>query len=139
MRNLNRLLVMLIAWPWAPVFLISMGLALAGWPEHREGRTLIVIGLGHGLTVANVVALVPFSIGVAYFCLGAWHKRTQLMSVIQARQGTFELLLVQLAIGCGFLIASGPSTILRLWLAGTFLSVLALVGFAASVSYLDGP
>lgn len=137
MRNLNRLLSVLMGWPWAPVFLISAGLVLAGWPEHREGPTLIEIrvGHGHGLTVANVAALLPFSIGVAYLCLGGWYERTQLLSIIDARRFIFGLLLVELGIGSAFLIASGPSTIFRLWTVGTFISVLALIGFAASVSY----
>jgi hypothetical protein len=139
MRNLNRFSLVLIGWPWGPVLLISMGLVLGGWPEHMEGPTLIDIGIGHGhgLTVANVSALLPFSIGVAYLCLGAWYKRTDLMRVIYARRFAFGLILIEFSIGSTFLVASGPSTILRLWTVGTFFSVLALIGFAASVSYPD--
>lgn len=137
--NLKRLLVASTSWPWAPVLLISLGLILAGWPEHKEGPTLVETGVGHGLTVANVVALIPLSSGIAYLCLGAWYKRAQLMRVIQASPLVFGLILVELGIGSVFLVASGPSTLFRLWTVGTFFTVLALVGFAASIGYPDGP
>jgi hypothetical protein len=114
---------------------------MIGIPERLEGPTLIyTAGERHGLSLANAIALVPLALGSLLLLVGAWARRHRLERLTQRRPVESSALLLLLGLGLLLLLASGPSTMLRYWASGSFLTVSALFGLAAlaTLEPLDG-
>jgi hypothetical protein len=124
-------------WPWGFILLTTIGLVSIGIPEALEGPTLLYIGPGHGLSVANAAALIPLSTGILGLLAGAWHARKRLIQTGCHHPLAASVLAWQLGIGGLLVLVSGPSTTLVTWAAGTTLSVLALVEIGVLLTFRD--
>jgi hypothetical protein len=129
-----RPLGIVAVWTWLSVAAISGGLVLAGAPENLEGPTLVSLTATHGVTASNVLALLMLSLGMAGLGLGILLFTDTWTTATQTRKGLMGFLLLQLAAGGLLFLRSGPSTTLRWWAPGVFLSVSALAGIALLVT-----
>lgn len=57
---------------------LALGLALVFPPKFLEGPSLLSLSRGHGITVSDLVALVPLMIGVKFILQVLWRLRPQL-------------------------------------------------------------
>jgi hypothetical protein len=86
--------------------LFALALVLFVVPARFEGPVLVPISPGHGLTLVDVVALVPLLGGVALLFGGLWQRRERLDATLTrrpwlARAGAFGA-----GLGLGLLVAS---------------------------------
>ena len=133
MRSLALFSVDQLIWPWIPLGLVGLGLLLAGTPEELEGPTFVTFGSGHGLTEANVVALIPLLPGCVSFFYGLWSRRATLAQLATSRPLLISMLACQFSVGFACLLTSGVSTYFWWWTAGSFLSMTALLAISLLV------
>lgn len=83
------------------IILLAVGFALASVPNRYEGPSLLHLAEGHGLSVSDVVALVPLLGGVAFVFQGLWPVRSQLWSRARTwlQLGGVEIFLAGMAVG----------------------------------------
>ena len=85
-------------------FAVALGLFMV--PGRLEGPVLVAISPGHGLSLLDVLALVPLLGGVTLLFFGLWQRRERLDAALGrrvwwARLGTFGA-----GLGLGLLLAS---------------------------------
>jgi uncharacterized membrane protein HdeD (DUF308 family) len=115
---------------------MSIGLVLTGVPEHHEGKTILDLGPGHGVTQANALALIFLFAGILYFSVGALFYRRFLQRAVVAHPLQVVVGLIIILIGSSFVLESGVSTILRWWGPGVILLLagLSYLGFIITPS-----
>lgn len=67
--------------------LLTLGLALVFPPKFLEGPSLLRISRGRGLTVSDLVALVPLAIGANFILQVLWRWRTRLQQYLMGLWG----------------------------------------------------
>lgn len=81
--------------------LLALGLALVFPPKSLEGPSLLRLSRGHGITVSDLVALVPLTIGANFVLQVLWslrtHPRQHLAGLWEV--GAAEIFLVGVAAG----------------------------------------
>lgn len=88
-------------WFFINALLILFGMALAAIPNRFEGPSLLTISPGHGITVADMVALVPLALGMSFMMQTAWPVRRQFRAVVRiwVNRAGVEMFLLGLGIG----------------------------------------
>jgi hypothetical protein len=86
--------------------LFALALTLFVVPATLEGPVLVPVSQGHGLSLVDVVALVPLLAGTALLAGGLWRRRQALDAALTrrpwlARAGAFVA-----GLGSGLLVAS---------------------------------
>jgi hypothetical protein len=115
------------------IILLAVGLALASVPNWLEGPSLLHLAEGHGLSVSDVVALIPLLLGAVLVVQGFWLARSELWGQMRSwlQMGGVEIFLAGVAVGVivnrlAFNLRWGRMSIwlviavvlgLRLWLA----------------------
>jgi hypothetical protein len=92
-KNYRHLLIGII---W-----LALGFALASVPNRYEGPSLLHLAEGHGLSVSDVVALVPLLWGTVLVIQGVWPARTELWGQVRTwlQVGGVEIFLAGMAVG----------------------------------------
>jgi hypothetical protein len=75
-------------------------------PAGLEGRVLVPISPGHGLSFVDVVALVPLLAATGLLAGGLWKHRQQLDAVLTRRPSLVAAGAFVAGLGLGLLIAS---------------------------------
>ena len=132
MQRLGPLARALLAWPWLPISVLALGLALTGVPEQLEGPDLLTLDResGHGFTLSNLVALPFILAGAGVLLAGFWRRADALLAAWQRHPLLVALLTLQLCAGAALMLRSGVSTALVWWGPGVVLSLLAAAGLA---------
>src|SRR5688572_18628186 len=65
--------------------LLAAGIAVLTVPSRFEGAVLVAISPGHGLTVLDVVGLVPLLAGTGLLLGGLWRRRGRLGAALAGR------------------------------------------------------
>ncbi|HEU0073625.1 MAG TPA: hypothetical protein VFS30_06405 [Dehalococcoidia bacterium] len=133
MERFLGLVRQLFAWPWLPIGILTVGLALTGVPEELEGADVLTLDQegGHGFTVSNIVALLLVLAGLGPLLLGFRQRSKQLFTSWQHHRFSIGLLGSQLCVGVALMLQSGVSTALVWWGPGVVIFILALAGLAA--------
>jgi uncharacterized membrane protein HdeD (DUF308 family) len=120
---------------------MGLGLVLTGVPEDHEGKTILDLGPGHGVTQANAAALIFLGAGILYFSVGALVYRRFLQRVLVNHPLQIIAGILTIALGSSFLLESGVSTILRWWGPGVVILLMGLsyLGFILTPSRLSKP
>jgi hypothetical protein len=86
--------------------LFALALLLFGVPATLEGPLLIPISPGHGLSLADVVALAPLLAGTALLAGGLWRRRQALDATLTRRPWLARAGFLVAGLGLGLLVAA---------------------------------
>jgi hypothetical protein len=86
--------------------LFALAFVLFAVPARLEGPLLVPISPGHGLTLIDVVALVPLLGGLALLVGGLWQRRERLDAALTRRPWAARMGAFAVGLGLGLLIAS---------------------------------
>jgi hypothetical protein len=108
--------------------LFALALTLFVVPATLEGPVLVPISQGHGLSLVDVVALVPLLAGTALLADGLWRRRRALDAALARRPWLGRAAAFVAGLGLGLLVAS-VYTFFWWWAIGaTLLSATLLAG-----------
>lgn len=98
--NPNRIVQLSRQLPVGLIFL-TVGLALASVPNQLEGPSLLHLSPGHGISVSDVVALIPLLLGIGLIVSSVWQTRTQRWQQFNARLSAdgVDIFLMGMAVG----------------------------------------
>ena len=122
------------SWPFGPLWLVGIAIAVLAAPARAEGPILVQIGPGHALAVLDAVALVPMSVGAAWLHAGLWRRRSRLAAAVRASPRLAVAGVFLAGLGLGLLLASVFSGFFWWWAVGAFLvgaTTLAAVAVSA--------
>jgi hypothetical protein len=86
--------------------LLALALGLLVVPAGLEGPVLVPISPGHGLSLVDMVALVPLLAGVALLFGGLWQRRMRLDAALTRRPWSARAGAFVAGLGLGLLMAS---------------------------------
>jgi hypothetical protein len=116
--------------------LLAVAFVLFLVPARLEGPVLVPIGPGHGLSLLDVVALVPLLGGVALLYLGLWQRRDRLDAALNRRAWLARAAAFGAGVGLGLLIAS-VFTFFWWWAIGAALLAVPLLAAAVLAAASD--
>jgi hypothetical protein len=93
-------------WLLACAVLLACALALFIVPARLEGPVLVPISPGHGLSLLDMLALVPLLSAVALLGAGLWHGRHRLSETLARAPGLAGAGWCCAGLGLGLLLAS---------------------------------
>jgi len=93
-------------WLQGCAILFALAFVLFAVPARLEGPLLVPISPGHGLTLIDVVALVPLLGGLALLVGGLWQRRERLDAALTRRPWAARMGAFAVGLGLGLLIAS---------------------------------
>jgi hypothetical protein len=86
--------------------LFALAMVLFVVPAGLEGPVLVPISPGHGLSLVDVVALVPLLAGTGLLAGGLWQRRQELDAALTRRPWSAIAGAVVAGLGLGLLVAS---------------------------------
>ncbi|MEZ4658106.1 MAG: hypothetical protein R2911_11075 [Caldilineaceae bacterium] len=106
--------------------LLAVGLAFIFPPRRLKGPSIISLGGGHGITISDLIALVPLTAAVALIGLVLWNLRGDLGKRAGAlfSVGGAEIFLFGLSAG---ILLNGAVLTLD-WKSGEFLTWMGIAG-----------
>ena len=107
----------------------AVALVLFTVPGRLEGPELVPISPGHGLSLLDLLALVPLVGGVTLLFLGLWQRREPLDAALNRRPWWARLGAFGAGLGLGLLLASVFS-LFWWWAIGAALFTALLVAAA---------
>lgn len=123
---------------WVTIGLGLVGLGLLGLlvPNHYEGRVLVPISPGHGLSFIDGLSLIPLLLGTGVVYWGIWNRRGILLSVANAELVRWSIGVFVCGLGLGLLIASAFSGFWWWWAIGALVvTVSLLVAIGVTLNY----
>jgi len=108
--------------------------ALLAVPARLEGPMLVPISQGHGLSLLDLLALVPLLGGASLLFAGLWCRRQRLRAAVlrspwRTSAGTFAA-----GVGLGLLLASALSSFFWWWAIGAGFFTAAVLAAALVVA-----
>jgi hypothetical protein len=117
--------------------LFALALLLFVVPASLEGPLLIPISPGHGLSLVDVVALVPLLAGVGLLAGGLWQRRQRLDAALSRRPRLAWAGAFVGGLGLGLLVAS-VFIFFWWWVIGAALLTATLLAAALVAAGRDG-
>jgi hypothetical protein len=117
--------------------LFALALLLFVVPASLEGPVLIPISPGHGLSLVDVVALVPLLAGVGLLAGGLWQRRQRLDAALSRRPRLAWAGAFVGGLGLGLLVAS-VFIFFWWWVIGAALLTATLLAVALVAAGSDG-
>ena len=114
-------------WPKGPVIILVIAIFLFALPDRWDGPNLLDINDGHGLSLMDLIALLPLLISAIWIQKGLWSRRIYLFNKITIYPGSASLLIFFIGIGLGLLIASAFNNFYYWWAVGGFIFIIFLV------------
>ena len=117
--------------------LFALALTLFVVPATLEGPVLVPISQGHGLSLVDVVALVPLLAGTALLAGGLWRRRQALDAALGRRPWLATAGAFVAGLGLGLLVASVYAFFW--WAIGATLLSATLLAAAVVAARSEGP
>jgi hypothetical protein len=117
--------------------LFALALTLFVVPATLEGPVLVPISQGHGLSLVDVVALVPLLAGTALLAGGLWRRRQALDAALGGRPWLARAGAFVAGLGLGLLVASVYA--FWWWAIGAALLSATLLAAAVVAARSEGP
>jgi hypothetical protein len=124
-------------WLLACGSLLALALILFVVPAGLEGPVLVPISPGHGLSLVDVVALVPLLAGTGLLAGGLWQRRQRLDAALTRRPWFAWAGAFVTGVGLGLLIAS-VFVFFWWWAIGAALLTAMLLAVAVVAAGRDG-
>ena len=125
-------------WTLGFVLLLVLSLIVLAVPARFEGPILVSITRGHGVTLSDMVGLVPLSVGWSAWVVAIWRRRWRVEAAISASPRAATISAFGGGLGVGLLIASARTSWWWLVLGAALLISVAL-GAVPLVSHRDQP
>jgi hypothetical protein len=113
-----------------------IALVLFGVPSRFEGPVLIPISPGHGLSLVDLVAVVPLIAALSLLAVSLVRRRAQLECTIRQRPWTAAAVLFGGGVGLGLLFAS-VFPFFWWWAVGATLFTITLILIALAAAERD--
>lgn len=123
-------------WLWIGFGLVGMGVLGLLVPGQYEGSILIPISPGHGLSLVDILALVPLLLGTSIVYWKLWTRRNRLLTVAKAAPVSWSIGVFVCGFGLGLLIASAFSSFWWWWAIGALIFTTLLL-VAVSITITD--
>jgi hypothetical protein len=117
--------------------LLALALLLFVVPAGLEGPVLVPISPGHGLSLVDVVALVPLLAGTGLLAGGLWRRRQRLDAALGQRPRFAWAGALLAGLGLGLLVAS-VFVFFWWWAIGAALLTATLLAAALVAAGSDG-
>lgn len=114
-------------WVWIGLSLVGVGLLGLVVPGHYEGPILVPISPGHGLSIVDILALVPLVLGTGIVYWGLWNRRERLLAIATAAPTRWSAGVFVCGAGLGLLLASAFSTFWWWWAIGAGIVAASLL------------
>lgn len=114
--------------------LILLAVLLFAMPQRLEGPVLVPISPGHGLSLLDMVALVPLLVGSGILKVWLWKQRGRLYEVIRLRPTRAVAAVFLAGVGLGLLVASSFASFFWWWAIGAGLLAAVVVAAMLAVS-----
>lgn len=114
---------------WVGIGLSLVGVGLLGLlvPGHYEGPVLVPISPGHGLSIVDILALVPLVLGTGIVYWGLCNRRERLLAIATAAPTRWSIGVFVCGFGLGLLLASAFSTFWWWWAIGADIVAASLL------------
>jgi hypothetical protein len=113
-------------WTLGFVLLLVLSLIVLAMPARFEGPILVTITREHGVTLSDMVGVVPLSVGWLAWLVGIWRRRWRLAATISASPRAATVSAFVGGLGVGLVIASARSSSWWLVLGAALLISVAL-------------
>lgn len=114
-------------WVETGVSLVGVGLLGLLVPGQYEGPVLVPISPGHGLSMVDILALIPLVLGTGIVYWGLWNRRDRLLAASTANPTRWSIGVFVSGFGLGLLLASAFSTFWWWWAIGAGIVVVSLL------------
>jgi hypothetical protein len=118
-----------VRWLVAAGALLVVGAALLAVPDRLEGPVLVAISAGHGLSLLDLLGLVPLLGAASLLFAGLWRRRRRLRAAAVRRPGRAAAGVFAAGVGLGLIVASVWS-FFWWWAIGAGLFTAAVVAAA---------
>ena len=125
-------------WTLGFVLLLVLSVIVLAMPARFEGPILVTVTQRHGVTLSDVVGLVPLSVGWSAWAAGIWRRRSRVEAAISASPRAATVSAFVGGLGVGLVIASARASSWWLVLGAALLTSVAL-GAVPIVSRRPGP
>jgi hypothetical protein len=99
-------------------------------PARLEGPVLVEISAGHGLSLLDLIGLVPLLGGAWLLFAGLWRRRGRLRAAVVRYPWRASIATLVGGVGLGLLVASAWSSFFWWWAIGAGLFTTAVVAAA---------
>ncbi len=117
----------ILKWPRGPVYLLILALLIFLIPSSLEGPLLFEIEDEQGLSLANLIALIPLLVSVTWIQRGLWKRRIYLFNRVTLYPGATTLIIFFMGLGLGMLIANAFYNFHYWWAIGGSFFIIFLV------------
>lgn len=114
-------------WLVAAGALLVVAAALLAVPARLEGPVLVAISEGHGLSLLDLLGLVPLLGAASLLFAGLWRRRRRLRAAVVRRPGRASAGMFAAGVGLGLMVASVWSSFFWWWAIGAGLFTAAAV------------
>jgi hypothetical protein len=95
---------------------LALGLGLLSVSNRFEGPVLLHISRGHGVSLSDVIALLPLAVGAALIFAVFWRQRAVLSKQLKAMLAGGGAEIFCVGLGVGLVIAKGLAALEWKWL-----------------------
>jgi hypothetical protein len=117
----------ILKWPRGPVYLLILALLLFLIPSGFKGPLLFEIEEEQGLSLVNMIALIPLLVSVTWIQRGLWKRRIYLFNRVTLYPGATTLIIFFMGLGLGMLIANAFYNFRYWWAIGGSFFIIFLV------------
>ena len=114
-------------WPKGPVYLLVIALLIFLIASRFEGPLIFEINNEHGISLADLIAMIPLLISITWIQRGIWSRRIYLFNRVTIYPGAATLIVFSMGLGLGMLLAHAFYTFRYWWMIGGSLFIIILV------------
>lgn len=117
----------ILKWPKGPVYLLVVAILIFLIPSRLEGPLIFEIDDEQGLSMADMIALIPLLTSMTWIQRGLWKRRIYLFNRVTLYPGATTLIIFFMGLGLGMLLANAFYNFRYWWAIGGSFFLIFLV------------